>query len=124
MGQKYNRIMPESEGNVLCVEIADRVTLKDYETIIRPAICNIADNYDEYNSLVFYSEPFPGWDLDAAARDLETMTEYAGNLRKVALVDPPEKVLVRWQALKPLLGGELRFYTSQEFDKALSWVKT
>ncbi len=124
MGQTQNRILPESEGKTLCIEIADRVSLENYTGILEPSVRKLIDQYGELNLLISYKPSFVGWDLDAAAQDLETMTEIGGFAKKIALVNPPERVLIRWQTLRPLLKGELKFYTDAEFDKALSWVKS
>lgn len=116
--------MPESEGNVFCLEIADRVTLSTYETVIEPAVRKIITEYGDLKLLLFYSGPFPGWDMDAAARDLQAMTELGRFVKKIALVNPPEQVLIRWQTLKPLVGGQIKFFTVEECKEALNWVKS
>ncbi len=124
MGQKQNRILPESEGDVLCIEIVDRVTLENYTTVLEPAVRRIVDNYGSFNILISYTEPSVGWDMDAAAQDLEAMSELGGKAKKIALINPPERVLIRWQTLRPLLKGELKFFTSAELNDALTWVKS
>lgn len=116
--------MPESESNVFCLEIADRVTLSIYENVLEPAVRKIIAEYGDIKILLYYSGPFPGWDIDAAARDLQAMTELGRSVKKVALVNPPEQVLLRWQTLKPLVGGEIKFFTIKECKKALDWVKS
>ncbi|PZP55071.1 MAG: hypothetical protein DI586_07995 [Micavibrio aeruginosavorus] len=124
MGQKQNRILPESEGNVLCMEIADRVSLDNYTNVLEPAVRKVVEKYGHFRILISYTEPAVGWDIDAAAQDLEAMAELGGKAEKIALINPPERVLIRWQTLRPLLSGELKFFTDAEFDKALSWVKS
>ena len=124
MDQKYNRIMPQSEGNVVCLEIADRVTLKTYETVFEPPVHKMIEETGAANILLYYSGPFPGWDIDAAAHDLESMTKLGRFIKKVALVNPSEQIMVRWQTLKPLISGQIKFFSSEELNTALAWIKS
>lgn len=123
MDPKYNHIMPESEGNVLCLEIADKVSLEAYANVLEPAFKRIITEYGDIRGLLFYKGSFPAWDVDAASQDLHTLSQVGQKIKKLALVNPPEQALIKWQTLKPLLGGELKFFTSENLEEALKWVK-
>lgn len=120
---KYNRILPESEGNILCLEIGERVTLKNYQEIFEPAMKEILAHHTDARAVISYTRPFLGWDIDAAEHDIQTMTAVGRNVKKVALVHPPESVISRWQILTPLLGGEVKVFEDGQFKDALDWVK-
>lgn len=120
---KYNRILPESEGNILCLEIGERVTLRNYQEIFEPAMKNILAHHPEARAVISYTRPFLGWDIDAAEHDIHTMANVGRNVKKVALIHPPESVINRWQILTPLLGGEVRIFEEGQFDEALAWVR-
>lgn len=122
MSQKYNRIMPESEGNVLAVEIGERITLEEYQEIFADAAATLLPKYEESRLLLNYTKDFYGWDIEAAEIDLGILSTKGHLLSKIALVNPPEKVLSRWLVLKPILGGELRIFT--QVDEAINWVKS
>lgn len=123
MEKKYNRIMPECEGNVFCAEIGSKVTLSEYQTVFEPRIKEIFSEYESARALLVYSEPSVGWDLDAAAHDFDNMTRLGKNIDKVALVNPPEPVKTRWLTLKPLVGGEVKIFEADQMQEALDWVK-
>ncbi len=118
-----NRILPETEGNLLCVEIGERVTLKDYQEIFEPAMKTLFGAHDSARAVISYTRPFLGWDLDAAEYDIAMMTKLGRKVTKVALVHPPETVINRWQLLKPLLSGEVRIFQEGELNDALTWAK-
>lgn len=124
MELKKNRILPESQGNILCAEIGARVTLEDYDQLFSPKIQEILKEHGSLRTLLHYSRPFLGWDIDAAAKDLAQVSENGSKVEKAALVNPPEQVLMRWKTMQPLLGGELRIFEEGEFDKALEWVRS
>ena len=120
---RYNRILPESEGNVLCLEIGERVTLENYRSIFEPAMKDILARHADAGAVISYTRPFLGWDIDAAEHDIQTMTAMGRNVKKVALVHPPESVINRWHILKPLLGGEVKIFEEGQFADALAWVR-
>ena len=124
MTAKHNRIMPETDERVLCIEVDQRVTLEAYKKVLEPAFRTILAKQGEIRLLLHYSGSFPGWDIDAAAYDLGIMTEVGRLVKKVALIMPPEQVRQRWTTLRPLLGGELKFFETDEISSALQWVKS
>ena len=118
--------MPQSEGNVLCIEAKDIVTLDYYTNIFLKNLCKIFEDYGDARLLFYYPDPdnFPGWESAAAELDLSKFAEYSGRITKVALIDPPEKVSQRWDFRLPLLGGEFREFEKGELDQALDWIKS
>lgn len=124
MQENKNRLLPESENNLICAEVGARVTLEDYESIFQSKVQQILKDRGSVRILLHYTRPFLGWDIDAAAKDLSQVTEHGSKMQKAALVNPPEQVLQRWQTLRPLLGGELRIFEEGEYQKALDWVKS
>lgn len=124
MSQTRNRVRPETSNNFLCLEIGERVTLHDYETQFIPAVKDIIGKYDSFTLAIVYGEKFLGWDMDAAEADLGHMQALAKYAKKIALINPPEVVIYRWETLKPLVGGETRIYAGDCFEEAIAWAKT
>lgn len=124
MELKKNRVLPESQGNILCAEVGARVTLEDYEEVFYKNIQKIFQEHGSIRILLHYSRPFLGWDIDAAAKDLAQVSESGSKVEKAALVNPPEQVHQRWKTMQPLLSGELRIFEEGEFDKALEWIRS
>ena len=123
MSKTKHQIRPETTDKCLCLEIGERVTLKDYQDLLFPAVKNHADKNGKINLVLVYGDEFLGWDLDAAAADLETFVTFKHLVEKIALVNPPEVVLYRWQTMGPLLNGEFRIYEGDCLEEAISWAK-
>ena len=120
-----NRIMEQSEGPLLCVEAADAVTLDYYKNFYLPPLERIFAEFGHASILFYYPdrESFPGWSEEAADLNIEKLTEFGRKIRKVALIDPPEKVASRWKLLLPLISGELKIFGHGQLDDALAWVE-
>lgn len=125
MNQPENRVMEESEGPVLCLEVTTKVTLDAYQNMYIPALSDIFERFGEVRVLYYYPNPenFPGWEEEAAVEDFKNFTEYGHHVKKIALVNAPDKVAQRWDLLSPLLGGPVHEFGKDEFDKALQWIK-
>ncbi len=120
-----NRVLPESEGNVLCVEVAGKVTLAGYDKNYVPELERICRDYGELRLLCSYVDPdnFPGWEEKAAEKDLEKFTKHGHKVKKVALVNAPAKAALKWETIGAMGGGEVRKFKEGEFQEALAWVK-
>ncbi len=125
MVEKKSRILPESEGPVLALEINEPVTFEIYNNFYLPALRDLFTRYNEVRVLYFYPAPdtFPGWEMEAADLDLKMKTEYGHFAKKVALVNAPPSAVQRWTLVKPLIGGEVKIYKKEELQDALAWVK-
>ncbi len=125
MTEKENRLMEESEGPVLCIEVNSGVSSKLYNDMYLPAWKKAVEKYGEIRILFYYPTPdqFPGWEEKTAKQDLAHYTEHGRELKKVALVNAPSKVTQRWDLLTPLLGGNVREFEKTDFQEALKWIK-
>ena len=116
------RLLPETAGNVICLEISGRVTLEDYKSVLMPVANDVLSTFGDCRILISYTGRFYGWDADAASFDFSMLLEKASLVKKVALINPPENVVSRWDKIKPLIGGEVRIFAAAEFDDGLKWI--
>ncbi len=126
MTEKTNHKMPESEGPLLCVEINAPITLEAYNDLYIPAMREIFEKYGEVRALYYYPDPDScvTWEEKAAALDLQLTADKGHHVKKVALVNPPEKVIVRWMIKQPLLGGEVKIFDQSDLKEAVVWAKS
>ena len=122
MDRKHSRILPESKENLMAVEVGDRITLDEYTSIFASVAPEIFGKYETAKLLLKYTRPFHGWECDAAEMDLKMLGEYATRISKIALVDPPENVLPKWRAFKPVI-GQIKCFKQDEYDAALEWIR-
>ena len=123
---QFNRIMEESDGPVLCLEVTKPVTVDGYTKMYWPELESRFNQYGYAKILFHYTDPasFPGWESGAAELDMNRFAEYGRNIKKVALIDAPAKVVQRWELMRQMLGGEIRIFKTDEFDIALDWIKS
>ena len=117
------RLLPDTSGNIICLEIGGRVTLEDYQSVLMPVAGEVLSKHGECRIFISYIGQFYGWDADAASFDFSMLLEKASLVKKVALINPPENVVSRWEKIKPLIGGEVRIFAAAEFDDGLNWIR-
>ncbi len=120
---KFNPIMEESDDRTLCIRIEKPISTEGYEQNFLPRIKNMVGKYGEIRLLVYFKR-YKGWEQGAAIDDIAATVEYGPLIRKVALVNPPEKEIVQHKMLKPLFKGDFRFFAEDDLQKAINWVKT
>lgn len=123
MNDKFNRLMPESEGATLCYEITKPISVIGYEeNFLNPARA-IIKKYGELR-LLNYFNPYQGWEEDAAQLDIITHLELGSFMKKMAFVNAPEKEVMARLIRRPLTKGELKFFTKTQLQDAIIWVKS
>ncbi|MGH1455986.1 MAG: STAS/SEC14 domain-containing protein [Alphaproteobacteria bacterium] len=119
--KKFNTIMPQTTDRVLCIEIDKLITAEGYAQNFLPKLKSMIEKHGELRLLINYKE-FKGWEKNAAQMDLETSAKHAKNLKKLALINAPEKEIFQKTLKKDIMGGDVKFFKNTEFDKALEWV--
>ncbi len=123
MNDKFNRLMPESEGSTLCYELSKPITKEGYEdNFLAPAL-QLINKYGEVRLLLYYTS-YKGWEREAAEMDIASHVELGRYLKKLALVNAPEKEIMSRLIKQPLNKGEIRFFKTEQLDAALLWVKS
>ena len=123
MNDKFNRLMPESEGATLCYELNKPISKEGYEqNFLAPAL-DIVSKYGELRLLMYYTS-YKGWEQEAAEMDISAHVELGRHMKKMALVNAPEKEIMSRLVKKPMNHGELRFFKTEHLQEAITWVKS
>jgi hypothetical protein len=123
MNDKFNRLMPESEGPVLCYEISKPISSEGYaENFLKP-VTKIIETYGEVRILTYFTS-YRGWEEQAAEMDLIAHVEIGQFATKMAFVNTPEKEVMARLIRKPLIKGEVRFFTEDRLQDAIIWIKS
>lgn len=121
MQDYHDEIMNETEGPYLCYWATRTVTDELYSDYIERVKKSIKD-YGEFYLLVAYKD-FPGWTEPAAEKDLSFYTEYGKYMKKLALVNAPEKEIMAKLLRKNIIGGEMKLFSGDRLKDALAWLK-
>lgn len=116
-----DEIMDETKGPVLCYRATRAVTNELYSNYIERVQAAIAE-YGEFRLLISYKN-FPGWDEPAAEKDLAFYAEYGRHMKKLALVNAPDKEIMAKLLRKNIIGGEMKLFSEDRLADALEWIK-
>lgn len=120
--EKYNTIMPQTTDRILCIQIDKPISKEGYEENFLPRVAKMREQFGEIRLLVYYKK-FQGWEINAAALDMQTVTEYSNSKTKIALVNAPEKEIRKKEIKNQIMNAELKAFTEKELDAALEWVE-
>lgn len=122
MQDYHDNVMKDTEGPYLCYWASRTVTDTRYTNYIERVKKAIAE-YGEFYLLIAYKD-FQGWTEAAAEKDLSFYTEYGKYMKKLALVNAPEKELMSKLLRKNLIGGEMKLFSENRLNDALAWLKS
>ena len=117
------KVMPESKGSTLCVEMHGSISKEDYERNFRNRIIDIVKKDQDVNLLMYYTPDYKGWEPDAADLSFKSIVELGRKVGRQAYVNPPEKIFFRNAMSKALFSGEMRYFPETQLKEALEWVK-
>lgn len=117
-------ILKESDDRTLCLKFSGLVTRADHQTYLRHELEKIIARHGEYNLLILHDEDFRGWEPGAAESSLRSIIDFAGQSRRIAYVNPPEKKVLQTKLSQPLFNGEVKMFDRADYDAAVTWVKS
>ena len=114
-------VMPESEANVLGLQMIGTVHKEDYAALV-PKVEALVQQYDDVRMLCDLGE-FKTEAADAWLADLQFGREFHSKVSKMAIVG--DKRWESWIAklAAPFYAKEARYFHTADMDAAWSWVK-
>lgn len=122
MNEKFNTVMPETTDRVLCMMVDKPVSGEGYRENFLPRAQKIIETHGALSLLVYFKD-YKGWEEDAAMMDFAASQSIGGKIHRMAMVNPPPKMIALEKLRKPLVSGETRIFSESELDIALVWVK-
>jgi hypothetical protein len=117
------KVLPQSEGATLCVELDGLITREDYEHNFRNRIIDIVRKQSKVNLLMYYAPSYKGWEPGAADLSLKSIMELGHKIRRQAYINAPKKIFFRNKLSAALFSGKMRYFEDGRLDEALAWVK-
>lgn len=121
MSDKFNTIMPESEGCVLCIMVDKPISGEGYRENYLTRAQKIIEEYGELRLLVHFKK-YQGWEREAAAMDLGATQAHA-LMTRCAMVNPPPTLIALHELRKDVFKAQMRLFNEDELDEALRWIK-
>lgn len=122
MNEKYNTVMPETDDRTLCMQIDKPISKEGYRDNFIPRIKEIIDKHGEIRILIYFKQ-YDGWEEQAAGFDIETTVQYGRYVKKLAFINPSEKMIFNNKIREPLIKGDTEYFEEEDLDKAIKWVK-
>ncbi len=123
MNEKYNTVMPETDDYTICMQVDKPISKEGYRDNFMPRLREMMDKHGELRILVYFKK-YDGWEEQAAGFDIETTVNYGKFVKKMAFVNPPEKMIFNNKIREPLISGELEYFSEEDLKKAIKWVKS
>lgn len=117
-----DEIMAETGGPVLCYRATRAVSDELYSDYIH-RVQEAVKAYGEFRLLIHYQD-FPGWDAVAAEKDVGFYSQYGRYMKKLALVNPPDKEVMAKLLRKDIIGGAIRIFSGDRLGEAIDWVRS
>lgn len=115
-------ILPETSGNVIVATYKGIINKEDYQ-VFHDLLVEKHEKYGDIKVLVYFDEDFKGWEKDAADLNFRSLSEYVKHITRLAYVNPSPHKMLQMKISAPLVKGELRFFNTEDYYKALKWVK-
>ncbi|HEY1333680.1 MAG TPA: STAS/SEC14 domain-containing protein [Myxococcaceae bacterium] len=116
------RVIEGLPENVLGVEATGRVTGRDYERVLEPALRERRAAQPKVRFVYVLGAGFEGWSPDAAWEDLMVGLKDPRGWEKVAVVTDKEWVRHGVTAFGWMIPGEVRVFAPGERAAAVAWA--
>jgi len=115
-------IINDLPDNVLGVSGEGKITGKDYETVLIPAIAEKFKTNKKLRMLYHLGVDFTGFDLSAMLDDAKMGMKHLSAWDRIALVSDHEMINTFAKFFGHMLSCELRIFKNAEMGEAKKWI--
>ncbi len=108
--------------NVLAFVCRDRVTKKDYEKVLVPAVVEALKRHDKLRLYYETAGDFGGIDAGAVWEDFMVGMEHFTRWERVAVVTDVDWIRHTMQMFSFMMPGAMRTFSSAEAAEARAWI--
>jgi len=116
------KIMNDFPANVLGVSAEGKITGKDYETVLIPAIEEKLKTNKKIRMLYNLGSHFTGFELNAMMDDAKIGMKHLSAWDKIALVSDHELINTVAKFFGHLLSCEIRIFKNAKLEEAKKWI--
>lgn len=120
--EKFNEYLEDwSTDKAIWFLINKPISKEGYEMNFLPRLKQLMEKHSEARvGLVF--EDYKGYEKQAVESDMEALIQYGKHVKKIAMVNPPEKVMLQFKFKEPLISGEIQYFDAAQKDEAIEWL--
>ena len=116
------QIIKDLPDNVLGVSAEGKITAKDYETVLIPALEEKLKTHKSFRLLYHLGAGFTGIDFGAMIDDAKIGFKHISELERVALVSDHQMINTFARFFGHLMSCESRVFSDQELEEAKKWI--
>ena len=115
-------ILPESDGNLICLKVSGKLTDADYKAFIP----KIEDVIEEFGTAKFYVDmlDLEGWEWRAAWDDFAFGIQHWSDFTKIAMVGNKQWEELSARVADKITKADVRYFEESQAAEALVWVKS
>ncbi len=117
------KLLPETEGNLVAIQMSGRLTGDDYEREWAPRVRQAIEQHGKVRVLVYLDETFEGWDVSAIWQDTKFGFANMAGIEKAAIVGGPEWMGKLAELVGAVIPGEYKSFDTGDLAEAFAWVK-
>ncbi len=111
-----------ADNPVLGFHISGKLTAKDYEDVLMPAIDKRVKSQGKVRVLIKWDHDFKGWEAKAMLDDARLGFAHWNDFEKVALVGAPKWLDFFSRLFDAISKGEVKAFDEDDYDEALAWA--
>ncbi len=116
------KLLSDLPENVLGFEASGKVSGKDYETVLIPAVEAKLKTHPKIRLLYHLGSEFESYDLDAMWDDAKVGIEHWTDWEKIAVVTDTKWIHNGVKVFGFAIPGEVRVFADDELSNAKEWV--
>jgi hypothetical protein len=115
-------IMHDLPETVIGFTAREKVTGKDYEAVLVPAIEEKLKKYSKINLLYYLGKECAGFDIEAMWDDTKIGLKHFTAWEKIAVVTDIDWIRLTTKAFGFVMPGHVRVFSDSQLDEARQWV--
>ncbi|MDD2901543.1 MAG: STAS/SEC14 domain-containing protein [Syntrophales bacterium] len=117
------KVLPGSDGNLLGIQVSEKLTARDYEEVMVPQLVGRIQQYGKARFLCYMDETFAGMELGAMLDDAKFFFKYKNDLERMAVVGAVKWIEVMTKLFSKFIEGEMQTFASEQLAAAWEWIK-
>jgi hypothetical protein len=114
--------IPDLPDTVLGFRAKGKVTAKDYESVIVPAVEAMLARRDKVRFLYHLGEDFSGFEAAAVWDDAKLGLKHLGGWERLALVSDVDWIRMAATVFGIVIPGHVRVFHNRELTEATRWI--
>ena len=115
-------LLPDFPPHVAAYRATGAIGKEEYEKIVMARVDEVARQYGKINFLVLLETDISNYSIGSAIDYLKVSFEHFFKWNRMAIVTDQRGVEKFYEAISPLVHGEVKGYSINEFEEAKQWV--